>query len=695
MKKYIIYISFTFILLLLCISTNSEASTGSTVFIGEPVILNDYNNIEITHNKVDINEETSEISNMQLFTNLSNEKIVKKASIKLEDSYSSLTINSLKIKVNDIEIENFEKIEDEYIFYFEILPKEGKRIEISYKTDSDLQNAKIIKYSMDKLKGKDVKLFQINVKLSKYDIPLVQKIWPGAYEYDFENNIVSTEYFDFKVNNLTSQFIIEKETYKNLKYGTNSEELNEIEETFLTHIKEYMDGKHAEFVYYNDSKGIDYQNTITHWVYGRNWDYKTDKISTTIERLITYTFLIEAYNNNALIYTDSERENLAILYEDYGDDFCLASLIWKTYTKDYRFSSEYSKENSAVGKKAAIYYYETEQGKDLYVNKDTTNNTHSVETPKEAFVLTKRDEYSILRTIVANGNPNSENNKGMKRVYVNSDIDGNKIDITEEEIIQFVNMMNIDLFIRIVLYDPSEEYPEVRVGYYTNEAKIIASEYNSSEESINYYKKYIEELQEYGTYFGRKQTEEEIKEKMTEYNSAIDRINKQIKQFHNDVVEKNCKIPVVAHCVGICTKEDGKYVIEFNNSGDESGLGYIYGASECEVAKRMLEENKKTNDAKINEIVNKITSTKVTSDTVEEKNNKEETITNENNTLIPENNTQQIETKENNYSVINYITKSPIVLGSIIIIFVLIIVLISFIIIRKTKEKKNGREQEK
>ena len=69
MKKYIIYISFTILFLLLCMATNSEASSGSTIFIEEPVILNDYNNIEITQNKVDINEETSEINNLQLFTN--------------------------------------------------------------------------------------------------------------------------------------------------------------------------------------------------------------------------------------------------------------------------------------------------------------------------------------------------------------------------------------------------------------------------------------------------------------------------------------------------------------------------------------------------------------------------------------------------------------------------------------------------
>ncbi|MBP3255181.1 MAG: hypothetical protein J6M60_01640 [Clostridia bacterium] len=699
MKKYIIYITFAILFILLCITTNSNASTGSTVFIGEPVILNDYNNIEITYNKVDINEETSEINNLQLFTNLSSEKIVRKASIKLEDSYSSLTINSLKIKVNDLEIQNFEKVGDEYVFYFEIFPNEGKKIEITYKTDSDLQNAKIIKYTMDKLKGKDVKLFQINVKLSKYDIPLVQKIWPGAYEYD--NNTVSTEYFDFKVNNLTSNFIIQKETYKNLKYGEYAESLSDIDEYVLNNIKEFMNGNHGEFSHHvykfgkkqgEESEAIHLENTIANWVYGRDWDNSTDELNRTIESILEYTFLIEEYKNNTLGYTDADgKKDVVIVYNSYyGKKFCLATLICNTYTRDlmnYDYLSDGdNKETCAVGKMVAINYYETEQGKDLYVNKDTTNSQHGVETAPEDIVLMKRDEYSILRTIVAGGAPTGMINTGIKRVYVNSDIDGNKIDITEEEIVQFVNMMNIDLYIRIVLYDPSDNYPEVTVGYYSEETKEIAEKYGRIDTRIAYDEKKIKEIQDGTDEYYSKKDEKTKQEQIEKLRSWIENSKKNIKLFDNEVVKNYCKIPVVAHCVGTCKVEEGKYVIDFNNSSDESGLLYIYGASECDEAKQMLEENQNNNDTKRNEIVNKITNTKVTLDTEEYK-TQEEIITNENNSQE-----MGLNVRKDNGSLIDFITKNPIILGTIIIIFVLILILILFIIIRITRGKKNGRK---
>ena len=48
--------------------------------------------------------------------------------------------------------------------------------------------------------------------------------------------------------------------------------------------------------------------------------------------------------------------------------------------------------------------------------------------------------------------------------------------------------------------------------------------------------------------------------------------------------------------------------------------------------------------------------------------------------------------RKDNGSLIDFITKNPIILGTIIIIFVLILILILFIIIRITRGKKNGRK---
>ena len=644
MKKYIKYVLIAVLFMLFILATNVEASTGATIFIGEPILLDNYNNIEISYNRVEINEETSEISNVQLFTNLSSEKVTKKATIKLEDTYSGLTINSLKILVNGLEIENIEKIGDEYVFYFEISPNEGKKIDITYKTDSNLQNAKIIKYTMDKLSGKEVKLFQINVKLSKYDIPLVKRIWPGAYE--FENEAIGTEYVDFKVNNLTSSFIIQKETYRNLKYGEYAESLSNIDDYILSNAKRFIDGNMEEF---ENIESYNIETILSNIVNNRDYSQKEDSINIALKSVVEYALLNKLSKDNNLFYTNKYGNTLTRIRSFNNiDDYCLTYQIYciKLINEFSPFNDKNGEEKKyASGKMVAINYYETEQGKNLYVEKDTSNSGHIMEVIEhnpEKVVTMQRDEYSILRTVVAGGTP-SDLNRGIKKVYVNSDIDGNKIEISESEIIQFVNMMNVELYIRIILYDPSESYPDIKVGYYKDKEKQIAEQYVSSYELYR--------------------------------NQKVDDF---INLFENEEVKNTCKVPTIAHCVGKCESKDGKYMIDFYNSSDISGFGYIYGASECETAKIMLEENKNNNNIKRNEIVNKISNTRVVGDS-------EEYI--EKTDVVESNNGLNINNNDNNS--MDIIIKNPIILGTIIFIFVLVIILILIIIIRG---KKNGRK---
>ncbi len=664
MKNYVkITLAILFIIWLFCVS-KVDATTGSTVFIGEPVILDSYDNIEITQITEEINEETSEIKSTQLFTNTSDMLLTKRASVKLEDDYYNFTINSLKISVNSLEISKITKEGNNYIFYFQIQPNEAKKIEISYKTDNNLQNARIIKYTMDSIKGKNVKLFQISVKLSKYDIPLVEKIWPGAY--NFENNSVNTEYFDFIVNNLTSSFIIQKETYHNIKYGDNSENLSEIDEYILEHAKDFIDGNLPEYSsteYY----GWNYAaKIVTNWLYGREFDYKTDAINDTLSSLVDYCLILDANNKN-ILYKTSESESTYAVFTYYNDNFALASLICNYYTKDekvFKNHGEYDSHKKAVGKMVAIDYHESEEGKDLYVNKDTTNSEHSVTVPRELFVLTKRDEYSILRTVVANGAPLTDYNPGIKRVYVNSDIDGNKLDISEEEIIQFINMMNVDLYIRIVLYDPSEQYPDVQAGYYTDDAQEIAIAYIETNDKINQEEKYMQEIIDEKYDFYKTMTQEEKQERIDSVKLRIEQIKKENRKFDNEVVANYSKVPTIAHCVGKCELEDGKYVVRFNNAGDESGLRYIYGASECDVAKKMLNENKTNIEKMKDEIKSKIKKTEISTDLEEYKKVQISNVVN----------------KNENIKNSDVITINPIILGFISLVIVIAILFLIIVI---------------
>lgn len=676
MKKYIkivlLIIFFVFILNI----NEAKASTGSTVFIGEPVILDDYKDVEITYNYVEINEETSEIKNTQIFTNLTDSKVTKKASIKLEDSYTNLTINSLKIVVNGLEIQEITKEGDNYIFYFEILPNEGKKIEITYKTDNDLQNAKIIKYTMDKLKGQKVKMFDISVKLSKYDIPLVQKIWPGAYE--FEENIVSTEYFDFPVNNLTSTFIIQKETYKNLKYGEYAEALSDIDEYILDHAKEFIDGNMP-----NIPDNIYYIHDIAcKWALNREFNYREngDSINEALRTVLAYSLITKAYGENNVYRKNEYGYMETTISFEISEEYCLAHIRLTECLdlKDknpYGYYGEEKEYNYAVGKMVAINYYETEQGKDLYVNKDIKNLSHAVEGAE--FVLMKRDEYSILRTIVAEGGPILNLNEGIKKVFVNSDIDGNKIDISEEEIIQFVNMLNVDLYIRIVLYDPSNQYPDVLVGYYTDESKEIAMEYIETKEKKQKNEKRIKELEDgtddlfaYSWY-----TEERKNEDIANYKNSIEKIKTEFKMFDNEVVKNNSKIPTIAHCVGKCIYKDGKYTIEFNNPSDESGLFYIYGATECEAAKKMLASNKVNNDSIKQTIQTQINNTKITADAEEYKKRQE---------IVQE----EVEIKEKSENKLIELLKDDIryiILFTMILLLIILIIILTILKIRRKK----------
>ena len=200
---------------------NVKASVSSTVFIGDSITIDKLDLVEVTSNDICIDINTSKVTNDFLIKNTNNEELITKITAKLEDESSNFSIKDLVIKVNNLQIKNIEKDNDNYSFFIKIKPEEYEKIEISYSTENDLKNAKIIKYNLDSFKGKKVKKFNFDVKIPEEDVPLVKKIYPECFEY--EDNDINVKYYDFTVNNLTKDFIIEKETYKNLLYGEDVE----------------------------------------------------------------------------------------------------------------------------------------------------------------------------------------------------------------------------------------------------------------------------------------------------------------------------------------------------------------------------------------------------------------------------------------------------------------------------------------
>ena len=675
MKKLIKYVLFFALVLLIFMTKEAKASTGSTVFIGEPVVLDSYENVEITLNDVEINEETSEVKNTHLFTNISDKTITRKASIKLEDSFSNFTINSLKIVVNGRQIEKITKDGDNYNFSFEIPPQEGKKIEITYKTDNDLQNAKIIKYTMDSIKGKEVKLYKIKVILSKYDIPLVQKIWPGAYE--FENNIINTEYFDFKVNNLTSTFIIQKETYKNLKYGDDSEGFYGEEEYankyIINHAKEIMDNGFE--IFYEDSN----PNMVDRYKTWINLIKKEQTyIASAAESIYEYTLALLIENIGKVYYIDeysNEKESNVSWYT--FPDYCLTAQTLRRIDKGCRLNEDWYDYN-LYGKKVAINYFETEGNKKLYVKLNVTGEIED----EENYPLISKNEWSILRA-----NTFGNRTLGCKCIYVNSDIDGNKLDVTEKEIIDFVNMMNIDLYVRMLIYDAKNEHDFIKVGFYTDDAKEIASKYLNVDENIKQEEGWIKEIDQEARrdkyYIGEREvTFEEWKDYyVKDYKQKIEEIKNSFRKFDNEVVAQNSKVPTVAHCMGYCIYDKEKYIVDFYTSTNRSRFEDIYKATECEVAKTMLETNNANNEAKRNAIISKIANTKITLDS------KENYIKEEKNIEIEE----KIETKNSKEQQINLmqnLNDKDTKILEIIIIFIVLIVMILIIITIVNKKQK-------
>ena len=105
----ILAISFMF-----CIK--SEASTAATYFYGEPILIEDKENIELISDVINIDVATSKVENTFLIKNTSNKEIKTKASIQLENKDLSTTIKNLEIVMNDLKLEHVEE-KKEYIHF--------------------------------------------------------------------------------------------------------------------------------------------------------------------------------------------------------------------------------------------------------------------------------------------------------------------------------------------------------------------------------------------------------------------------------------------------------------------------------------------------------------------------------------------------------------------------------------------------
>lgn len=620
-------------------SNKSNASSSATYFYGEPISIEKSEDIKIISNEVKIDTENSKIENNFLIKNVSDKEVISKISIKLEDKKIATSINNLKIKVNKTEITNVSKEEEKYVFYVRVPANEGKKIEISYNTDNNLRNAKILKYTLDNLKGQNLKYFKIDIILPEVDVPLVSGIYPECYNFD--NNIVSVEYYDFNVNSLTKDFIIEKQTYKDLLYGKEIE-LSDVEREIIKNAENWItNGIVSDYSKYFNKEEPYY--TLT----------KILQEKLKIDKTEIYEIEENSKTNSIIYYALAKtfsKQNLTNKYDFYFPYSVRED--WQHPLTAYYIEKVCKDKCPLYGLTIAVDYIKSEGDKELYVHKNIN--------PEEEFgksVYVKASEWDILKTKDRRMWYDFEDRRGLKIIHIDQDITGAEIEATDEEKIEYINMINPNLYARITIYDgnvrKNEDEYDIRLatGYYGEENLPIAKKYN-----IGIRKAYEDN-----------ETDEEYE---------IDSI---YIDYDNDIVAKKCKVPNLAHNVGYRVKEDGKYVIKFfAGFYHADGYGNILNAINCDRAKELRKENETRLSEIKKQVNNEISNIKINYDIQEEQKINDKI---DNNYVKNNEFAQQI----NSLSKTDKIIYGSIIAGILILVIVIIILLIK-------RRKNNGRK---
>lgn len=573
------FICIFLIIMLLVLFQNKVKAVGETndsiYFYGEILKLKNYNGTEILLNEVDIDVGESSVENTTIIKNSTSENISTIASIKLEDEKMGIGIKNLDISINGKSQTDIKIISGNYVFNVEIPAGEAKKIVVKYQTNSNLENAKVIKYSLQGSRWKNINAFKINVKLPEDDIPLVKNIYPQCYK--FEDSTITAEYYNFNVNVLTQDVIIEKETYKDLLYGReNSFSDNEI--AIIKNAKDWI----------NSGIYVDYNKYLT-----ENSNYIKDKNIKIVETEAVFKDLLKINENistqnviesimeyalNRQLVTNGENN----IYTSSIYNFSNENEWEYPLTKDYIIENSSNEVYSLKDKKICIDYVESEGDKILYVKKNVSGGLEE----NTQMETVKTSEWNILRT-KNSSNWSGRPETGEKIIHVGVGITGEKLNATEEEKIEYVNMINPDLYIRKVIYDDNakttytyittdnsgkqiqkteEGYIPIMVGYYNEKQKEVAKQYITFKDEHtpeNYYN--------------------------DQYYSVTTRL------FSNETIKEKCLVPTIAQSVGFINQEDGKYIVEFFKFGKSNGLGAI---------KEAIGDNTAQNLVKINQIKN-------------------------------------------------------------------------------------------
>ena len=550
MKKVKIFaILFFFIVAISC--TTVYASSSVTYFDGKATIIEDTNNnIQILSNEITINTDTSKVINELILKNTSNEDIITKLTLPLENVELSTSIHDLTIVVNGVKVKYTKENDGDYIFSTKIPAGTGKRIEVSYYTDNDLRDAKVIKYNFDNFKGKKIGKLKVDIVLNEKDVPLVKAIYPGHYTYD--QNVITVEYYDMDVNTITKDIIVNKETYKNLKYGRDHE-LTEYDKKVLDNVDILFEGnifagKQDEDLYDIVAK---YLNAEINAYY---WDDRD-----TCNQIIDYIIYKEAIKRGEYSYHRPSKSDSILLYETmrkYSDKFTIDP------TNVFELFSDEDIRNLA-DKKICVEFVETVDNKELYVEQFTgeyndEGRIYDIFPVTERKVLKTRPSFDISRILFS------------KTIILDEGITGEKLGATEEEKISYLNSINVDLYIRVELYEGKVDVGDYlgKIGYYRDEDKALAVAV-------------CDDVRRYGNV------------------PSEEKINKIFVKLSNEYLSNNCEIPTVVQFIGYLNENEGKNMVELWDvdfyNGLARGIATAYNVIQTEEAQRQLKINKTNN----------------------------------------------------------------------------------------------------
>lgn len=644
MKKFLLKTVILFLIILIVISSHAILCSANSItyYSGNSINISDLNQIEILSTEVKIDTINSIIGTSTIIKNTSNKSRQGTITLPIKNDIIETKIKTLKIIVNGVEVKYQKTDEKGYTFNIKMKPNEAKKILVVYQTENDLKKSKVIKYNFEDLGlgDKTIKKAKVDIILQEKDIPLVTKVHPG--HYTLKDNIISIEYYNFKVNSITKDIIVEKDTYDNLLYGRDKE-LTDVDKKILNLLPDWE--KNGITINYNTDcietyagKRLEINMLLKRLtgikiVMDENGE---ENISKNIKCIVKYYMIKKILNDNNNKYIDSFSD----VYELNNSNILLKDIILQNCTN--------SKELPLLGKVVCIDYVLTTNGEELYVNK-TTDSSSEYNIIKE---LTKKDELTIITTNLYINAKAQET--GAKLIFLGKDIDA-----TDEEKVEYVNMINADMYIRTMLYNgeykkaPYEDFEDGYVAYNGKDNLPIAKAFVKGNNDF----------------------------KHTEYTEQ-QYYNEVLKENSTDYGLINSEIPCVIQYIGFVEQKDGKKVIDYFWAGFydfyNRGLATTSAVLQTDRAKQLLQANKTKNEKIKQDIDKQLSDLKI---------EKDEVVDEETSELI--NNQEEIE-KDKSHQDKSYTEQIKQNLNTIIfismgIIVFLIVVCIIILIIRRKK----------